>query len=161
GGSSEKYLLSFVSSSNCFFAAARSSAEVNKSRIDAAIAFAPTTAPLWAIDIVGVILAVQWCACPPGTTTGNRRVPVGTTQVTSPISFEDLFCLAAWSGFTFVGRPISFLPRDFCNSLANLFSSSVISAFLPSRYSSAPPQQSLCCPATATRHRRVPSPSLF
>jgi hypothetical protein len=43
----------------------------------------------------------------------------------SPISFDELFCLEALSGATFVARPSSFLFSDFCSSRANLCSSSV------------------------------------
>ncbi|MNC95541.1 hypothetical protein D3C83_126910 [compost metagenome] len=58
-GRSEKYFVSLVSCSNCFLAATSSSGEVNKSRTDEAMTLDPIRAPLWAIDIVGVIPADQ------------------------------------------------------------------------------------------------------
>lgn len=66
-------MISWVSSSNCFFAAARNSGEVSKSRIQAAISLAPTTRLLWAIEVVGAIQTVHCYACTPGIVEGNRR----------------------------------------------------------------------------------------
>ena len=53
-----------------------------------ACTFAPATTPLWAIGVAIEIALAQLWPGPPGMFDGYRRVTVGTTQETSPMSSE-------------------------------------------------------------------------
>lgn len=60
---------------------------------DAAIALAPASAPLCAMEIANDTPADRWRYETPGTLDGKVIKPVGTTQDTSPESVADIINL--------------------------------------------------------------------
>src|SRR5215813_11806777 len=73
--------------------------------IEAASVLAPTTCPLCEIELVGNTAAFHSCAPTPGSADGKLRLPAGTTQDTSPLSFEEALCGRPPSGVTSFGMP--------------------------------------------------------
>src|SRR5215813_14938485 len=92
GGTSEKYGVFFDSTSNSARAFWISSGVVRRSMIEAANVLAPATCPLCEIELVGNTAAFHTCAPTPGIAEGKLRLPAGTTQDTSPLSFEEALC---------------------------------------------------------------------
>src|SRR5262245_64490851 len=93
--------------------------------IEAASALAPTTCPLCEIELVGNTAAFHSCAPTPGTAEGKLRLPAGTTQETSPLSFEEVACARPPSGVTAVRNPTTGFSANFWKSRAKLCSCSV------------------------------------
>src|SRR5262249_49831305 len=96
-----------------------------RSMIEAASALAPTTCPLCEIELVGTTAAFHSCAPTPGTADGKLRLPAGTTQETSPLSFEEVAWGRPPNGVTFVCNPTTGNPCVFWNSRARSCSASV------------------------------------
>src|SRR5205814_5690791 len=125
GGTIEKYGVFLDSTSNSARALARSSGEVRRSMTEAASAFAPTAWPLCEIELVGNTAAFHSCASMPGIVEGNCRLPVGTCQVMSPLSFEEADCARPPSGVTAVFSPLVGFSYIFWKSLARCCSASL------------------------------------
>src|SRR5215510_14803303 len=93
--------------------------------IEAASVLAPDTCPLCEIELVGNTAAFHSCALTPGIAEGKFRLPAGTTQDTSPLSFEEQLCGRPPSGVTLVCRPTTGRACIFWNSRARSCSASV------------------------------------
>ena len=144
-----------TSASNSARALASSSGDVIRSRIEAASTFAPATWPLCEIDADRRHRGMPFVILDARHDAGKLSRPAGTTQDTSPLSFEDGLA-GARRAARLGGRPDLRLARRISGNpwriAARLRS---ISACRRRRCSSGPPRRSPCSRAAARPRRRI------